>query len=211
MLELMQLIAEGEHVCQDFKFRIDDQRKIARTLCAFANTKGGRLLVGVKDNGKITGCDPQEEFFMIEGAASSFCKPEIQFRSVVWQEEMKLVLEIDIAPSDCMPHRAQDEKGKWRSYIRVDDDTLVANKITEAVWRERKNVTPKPEAFTEDEFSLLRMIADLEPITLSQLYKKSHLTFKRIDRLLVLFILWELVDQEISKVGALYKLSDKYE
>ncbi len=53
MPSLNELIAQGEHVQQDFKFRIDDQRKIARTLCAFANTKGGRLLIGVKDNRKF--------------------------------------------------------------------------------------------------------------------------------------------------------------
>ena len=49
------LIAEGEHQQQDFKFEISDARKIARTLSAFSNTDGGRLLIGVKDNGKIAG------------------------------------------------------------------------------------------------------------------------------------------------------------
>ena len=52
---LEKLISEGEHVHQDFKFAISDARKIAKSLSAFANTEGGRLLVGVKDNGKIAG------------------------------------------------------------------------------------------------------------------------------------------------------------
>ena len=42
MSTLADLISEGEHVNQDFKFRIDEQKKIARTLCSFANTSGGR-------------------------------------------------------------------------------------------------------------------------------------------------------------------------
>ena len=50
-----RLISEGEHVHQDFKFEISDARKIAKSISAFANTEGGRLLVGVKDNGKIAG------------------------------------------------------------------------------------------------------------------------------------------------------------
>ena len=66
---LQRMIREGEHQQQDFKFRIDSTAKIAKTLSAFANTDGGKLLIGVKDNGKITGIDPEEEFFMIEGAA----------------------------------------------------------------------------------------------------------------------------------------------
>ena len=58
------LIAEGEHQRQDFKFEISDARKIAKTLSAFANTDGGRLLIGVKDNGKIAGVRSDEEQYM---------------------------------------------------------------------------------------------------------------------------------------------------
>ena len=58
---LMDLIEEGEHQQQDFKYRIDSSQKISKTLAAFANTDGGRLLIGVKDNGRIAGVDPQEE------------------------------------------------------------------------------------------------------------------------------------------------------
>jgi hypothetical protein len=34
-MELRELIAQGEHQQLDFKFRVDDARKIARTLTAF--------------------------------------------------------------------------------------------------------------------------------------------------------------------------------
>jgi predicted HTH transcriptional regulator len=53
--ELHKIISEGEHQTQDFKYAINDSKKIARSLAAFANTDGGRLLLGVKDNGKIAG------------------------------------------------------------------------------------------------------------------------------------------------------------
>ena len=43
-----ELISQGEHQQQDFKFEVSDSKKIARTLSAFANTDGGRLLIGVK-------------------------------------------------------------------------------------------------------------------------------------------------------------------
>ena len=52
MSVLLKYISQGEHQTQDFKFEIDDQKKIARTLAAFGNANGGRLLIGVKDNGK---------------------------------------------------------------------------------------------------------------------------------------------------------------
>ena len=52
---IQKLIEEGEHQMLDFKFEISDSKKIARTLVAFANTDGGRLLIGVEDNGASSG------------------------------------------------------------------------------------------------------------------------------------------------------------
>lgn len=54
------LIEQGEHQQLDFKFEVSDSKKIARTLSAFANTDGGRLLIGVKDNGNISGVRSEE-------------------------------------------------------------------------------------------------------------------------------------------------------
>ncbi|MFM8787945.1 MAG: helix-turn-helix domain-containing protein [Bacteroidota bacterium] len=72
-----QWIEEGEHDRQDFKETISSSRKIAKTLCAFANTRGGRLLVGVRDNGSLRHLDTEAEKQMLENAGSFFCKPEV--------------------------------------------------------------------------------------------------------------------------------------
>ncbi len=206
MSTLQELIAQGEHVQQDFKFRIDDQKKIARTLCAFANTKGGRLLIGVKDNRKIAGCNPEEEFHMIEGAAQLFCQPEVTFTSKVWQEDFRLVLEINVDPSELKPHKAKDDEGRWKSYVRIEDHTTAANKILENVWKEQKKPQAKPEKFDEEELSLLRLIREEEKITLSKLYRKANLPLRKVDRLIVLFICWDLVEMIFQNDGIFYKI-----
>lgn len=79
MDHIHRLITEGEHQRLDFKFEISDARRIARSFAAFANTDGGRLLIGVKDNGAIAGIRSDEEFYMIESAAKVYCRPEVQF------------------------------------------------------------------------------------------------------------------------------------
>ena len=85
---LQQLIAEGEHQQQDFKFEISDARKIARSLSAFSNTDGGRLLIGVKDNGRIAGVRSEEEIYMIEAAAKLYCRP-IQMMPNWWKKRVQ--------------------------------------------------------------------------------------------------------------------------
>ena len=80
-----QLITQGEHVHQDFKYQITDARKIARSISAFANNSGGHLLVGVKDNGSIVGVSSDEEIYMIEQAAQMYCQPEQQVKFEVFR------------------------------------------------------------------------------------------------------------------------------
>lgn len=87
---IQQLITEGEHVHQDFKFAISDARKIAKSLSAFANTGGGRLLIGVKDNGKIAGIRSEEELYMIEAAATMYCKPALQLENQLYRVKAKM-------------------------------------------------------------------------------------------------------------------------
>jgi predicted HTH transcriptional regulator len=96
------LIAEGEHQQQDFKFEISDARKIAKTLSAFANTDGGRLLIGVKDNGRIAGVRSEEEKYMIEAAAQLYCIPEIDYTLQTYIVEGKQVL---VATIEENPHK----------------------------------------------------------------------------------------------------------
>ena len=47
---LKDLISGGENQQLDFKYCVSDSRKIAKTLVAFSNSDGGKLLIGVKDN-----------------------------------------------------------------------------------------------------------------------------------------------------------------
>ena len=112
-------IAEGEHQQQDFKFEISDARKIAKSLSAFSNTDGGRLLVGVKDNGKIAGVRSEEEIYMIEAAAKLYCKPQIDCEMHVHTVEGRTVLEVIVPPGEQKPYCAKDHDNRWWAYIRV--------------------------------------------------------------------------------------------
>jgi predicted HTH transcriptional regulator len=193
MEQLRRYITQGEGVTQDFKFRIDDQRKIARTLCAFANTQGGKLFIGVKDNGKIAGCNPEEEFHMIEGASQLYCSPAVDFNSRVWEVDFKLVLEIDVPESTKKYHTAVNDAGKSAGYLRVLDRTVEVGKIQRMVWREKAKHTSRPETFDEDSLRLLRLFQE-DTYTLSKLYRLSGLPFKQVDKLVARFICWDLVE-----------------
>lgn len=69
---LEKLIAKGEGEQLDFKQSISNAKKIAKTLVAFANTTGGKLLIGVNDSGLIVGCEIEEEMYMIDLAITQY-------------------------------------------------------------------------------------------------------------------------------------------
>ena len=125
---LQKLIAQGEGEQLDFKKTVQDSRKIARSMVAFANTRGGKLLIGVRDNGTLAGIESDEEAHMIESAALVFCRPPVEFQLQTHRLEGKNILEVNIPPALSQLHFAQNEERKWEILIRDKDECRVAGK-----------------------------------------------------------------------------------
>uniref|UniRef100_UPI0032162F27 AlbA family DNA-binding domain-containing protein n=1 Tax=uncultured Draconibacterium sp. TaxID=1573823 RepID=UPI0032162F27 len=208
---LYKLIEEGEHQQQDFKYCINDSKKIAKSLVAFANTDGGRLLIGVKDNGKVAGISSDEEFYMIEAAAKIFSKPQINFSTKQWHVEGKTVLEIVIEPSTEKPHFAKDENGKWMAYIRVNDENFLAHKIQIEVWK--KENSPKGIYFTysDNERFLIDYLQKHDSVSFSKFMRLAHVTRKEAVEVLSNFIIMDLIKIHTSNEGTTFCLNDNFD
>ena len=50
----------------------------------------------------------------------------------------KTVLEVYIAPSDEKPHTAPDKDDKYKAYIRVADENILANEVLMQAWKKQK-------------------------------------------------------------------------
>lgn len=133
---ILDLINEGEHVQQDFKFAISDARKIARSISAFANNQGGRLLVGVKDNGTIAGVRNEEDIYVIEQAAQLYCRPAQKVEFTAFSTgDTGVVIRASIAKSSERPVLAQEPDHTWRAYYRVADENISAHPLMVRTWR----------------------------------------------------------------------------
>ncbi len=186
---ILKYIAEGEHQQQDFKFCINDSRKIARTLVAFANTDGGRLLIGVKDNGRVAGVRSDEEYYMVEAAAKLYSKPSILFNTEVWDVDGKMVLEVTIEPGKEKPYLAQTDEGKWLAYIRVNDENILANAVLVKAWKWINNPKGLLIKIDDPRQKLLEMVQSSEnPFTLNKFMKSAHISRSLAQNILAEFV-----------------------
>jgi len=196
--KLIKMIAEGEHQRQDFKYCINNSRKIARSMVAFANTDGGRLLLGIRDNGSVAGVQSDEEYYMAEAAAKLYSKPPINFQTHQWLIEGKTVLEINIPKSDEIPHFTQNEEGKLLVYIRKDDQNIVAPGILLKVWEQQKSPQGVHIRFSDEEKRLLSLIESNQNLSLNQFSRQIKLPRWKSEKLLVKLIVVGVVGMEIS-------------
>lgn len=206
---IQTLISEGEHQQLDFKFGVNDSKKIARSLAAFANTDGGRLLLGVKDNGSIAGVRSDEEYYMMEAGAHLYCKPPVPFEINEWEENGKNVLEIIVKKSDEI-HSAPDKDGIYRIFIRVGDQNYVANSVLLKVWNKMKNKNGVRITFTHIEHSLIHYLEENNRITLSSFKKLSGLSVKRCEHILADFIVLDILRMNYSESGVYYTLNPDF-
>lgn len=195
---IKKLIEEGEHQMLDFKFEISDSKKIARTLVAFANTDGGRLLIGVKDNGSISGIRSEEEKYMIESAAQMYCNPIVKFQTREWVVNGKTVLEV-IVPKSKNKHKAPDHNNAYKVYIRVKDQNILADRILLKIWKYQNNKHNINVTFTEAEMFLLKYLNSNERITLEEFGIKAKISRKEAERILVNFTLMNMIEMEITE------------
>ncbi len=205
---IQKLIEEGEHQRLDFKFEIADAKKIARTMSAFANTNGGRLLIGVKDNGVIAGVRSDEDIYMAEAAAQLYCKPEVVIETKEWNINGKKVLEVYIPKSD-QKHTAPDKNKKIRAFVRVKDQNFVANTIQINIWKRQRSSKGVDFQFDDITNSLLRLISELRKVKFREIQRKLKLSRYHVENLLTDLVLLNILEMEFTEKGIWFSLKQE--
>lgn len=193
LTQLKSLIIKGEGEKVDFKQKISQPYKIAKTISAFANSKGGVLLVGVKDDKTISGADPEEEKYMLETAADFYCDPPVHlsYKEIEDEEEGKTVLIVRVQESTDKPHYVRDKNDKLHAYIRQKDKCIPAGKTmvelmkkgkVAAKARNGKTVSIPLTSFNERK--LLAYLRKHERITLKQYTQIVNISRRRASRIL---------------------------
>lgn len=196
------LIEQGEHQQLDFKFEVSDSKKIARTLSAFANTDGGRLLIGVKDNGVISGVRGDEEYYMMEAASTMYTRPQVPFEAKTWLINGKTVLEVKVDAGLSKPYSAPDKEDKYKAYIRVADENILANEVLLLAWKKKNKPDGMLLKLTPPIDRLFAWFESHDTIHINQFCRFAHINYYRArnilsDLMAVDVLVYEVIDKRI--------------
>lgn len=203
---IKQLIKRGEGLHLDFKFEVSDAAKIARSLVAFANTDGGKLLIGVNDNGSIAGIRSEEECFMIKDAALNHCRPEVKFTSKEWQVGSQKVLEVSIPKSEEFPHKAPDQKGRFKAFFRFEDQNLLASGVMMKVWNKQQSENNVSFVYSEEAKLLLNFLQENESVSLKEVMTATNTSKFEAEHLLSDLIILDVIKMTTTEEKQFFSL-----
>lgn len=183
-------IQKGESRIMEFKEIFPGSNKIAKTMVAFSNGLGGKIIIGVKDRSKeIIGISQEDVLELpdrianiIHGTCYPMIIPEIYIENV----EGKDLLVIKVFPGKLKPYFLK-RKGKLKgTYIRVGATNKLADSETiRELERQRVNRCFDEEIVYDyklEELNLDKLIEDFLKYTKKELTKENLLNLKLVEK-----------------------------
>jgi len=118
---ITQLITMPEGKTLEFKRDLSSPKNMLKTLVAFANTAGGRLLIGIEDNsGEVLGVeDPLDEEERLCNFIADSIDPRLVSNIELTSFEDKTLLIVEVYPSGLRPQWLRKEGPEEGVYVRL--------------------------------------------------------------------------------------------
>ena len=231
--ELQLLVKEGEHTTLEFKRKVAHPEKIVKEIVAFANTKGGNLLIGVNDDGNITGLKyPDEEDYLLEKAISKQCRPKIMYdKEYISISDKKTIIRYYIHESSKKPHfvlepevPALEQKNLSRqkttaekpplqkkTYFRVGERSIQASRELREILRRQQSPKDIQFIWGEKEQKLIQYLQENPTITVFEFTRLAEINRYQASRTLVLLVLGNVLRIVPAERGDLYSLKESFD
>jgi predicted HTH transcriptional regulator len=205
--DLRKLVMQGEGAYLEFKRKAAHPEKIVREMIAFANTKGGILLVGIGDDKSIPGLKyPDGESHVIRKALKA-CHPSLKFtETFIPVGDSRTVLQYEIPESKSKPHFVMVNNEK-ESYVRVNDQSIRASREMSEIAKRAQHNRDIKFAYGDHEKFLMQYLEEHSFITLKKFIELSGLRRFYASRKLVLLVLADVLHITPHEKGDLYSLA----
>ena len=140
--DLEELVRQGEGRELEFKRGLPRDEKTARTLCAFANTRGGMLLVGVTDHGELCGVHFASKVRrQLAKIAAERLDPPLHVETRALRVGQVDVVCCSVPLSASRPHEVRAESGEGLPFVRVGSSNRRAQGATLRALRQPRSAS----------------------------------------------------------------------
>lgn len=204
--QLRQLVRQGEGSHLEFKRRASSPDQIVREMIAFANTSGGILLVGVNDDGELSGVKyPEEESLVIKKAIVKYSRPHVVFNeTIIKLSENKFVIQYEIPVSRKRPHVFRVSNRKSETYIRLRDMSMKASREMSEIVKRGKDGKNVQFTYGEHESSLMKFLERNAKITLPEFEVLTGLNNRDAAEILITLVLANVIKITPTDKGDFY-------
>ncbi|WP_373513888.1 helix-turn-helix domain-containing protein [Persicitalea sp.] len=193
---LRELVRQGEGDNLEFKLKSSHPEKIVREIVAFANSGGGKLLVGIGDDKTIKGLKyADEDEYILERAIQRLCTPEIPYRiERVPLTDEREVLVFHIHRSTDKPHAVLDESGKKKTYVRVKDRSVQASREMREIMKRTRRQRDIRFNYGEKEKKLMQLLDAQQSVTVDSFATSVGIPRNMASRTLILLVLANVLE-----------------
>jgi predicted HTH transcriptional regulator len=193
--EVGRLAQEGEGLHIEFKKKAAHPEKIVKEVVAMANTDGGYLLIGVDDDGTVSGQRYiDEEVYAMDKAIEELIYPPLVFsKQVLALNPKKGVAVYKIAKSAHRPHFIYEDKKK-KAFVRVKDRSIQASKEMWEILKRQKKQENIIFKYGKKEEILMKALESKSSITLKEYMQLAKLPVYIASRTLVRLVLANVLD-----------------
>jgi predicted HTH transcriptional regulator len=183
--DLKRLVKTGEGTYLEFKRTISSPEKIARELAAFANTRGGTMLIGVDDDKRLLGVESfYEQEFLLDKAINYCCIPALKttVETVTYKDREIIIVKVDEA--EVKPVYVEQE-GKRSVFVRDKDQSRQASREVEMVLRNTTSRNGIRFEYGPNEQRLFRYLHEYHRISVREFANLVNISPRRASRILV--------------------------
>lgn len=182
---LKRLVKTGEGTYLEFKRVISSPEKIARELAAFANTRGGTMLIGVDDDQKLVGINSYyEQEFLLDKAINYCCIPPLNVKVETIAYKDREIIVVMVKEADIKPVYVELDGRKY-VYIREKDKSIQASKEVENVLRNATSTSGITFEYGPNEQKLFRYLNEYQRISVREFSNLVNISQRRSGRILV--------------------------
>lgn len=196
--DVEMLTRHGENGRLEFKKKANHPDKIVKEVVAFANTRGGQLMLGVDDDGTTSGVrNIDGEAFLVEKAIRELVRPSLSYQLEMIPVNAKKGLAVfHISESQRKPHFVKDAPHirKGTAFVRHNDESVKASREMREIMQRRLKNKDVQFTYGEKERVLMAYLDENRYISLQEFSRLAKIPKYFASRTLIRLVLANVLD-----------------